>query len=364
MNSQLNLYSGSSSEVVTDGRQSLKSILLVARDSGCLTGKLKFDVPLAAYTSWRIGGNAECFYQPEDSTDLQAVLQHLPEHTPIYWIGLGSNLLVRDGGVKGLVINTNGVLNKLEIQCADSQLVKEKACENAGDTGTDPMCIMTAQAGVACAIFSRKAAHYGIKGAEFLSGIPGTMGGALAMNAGAFGGATWNQLLRVEIINQAGEIMTRTADQFHVQYRKVELKEAVAKENKGKKEWFLSGTFCFERDEQGLMQNKSRIRQLLKQRAETQPTKQANAGSVFKNPDNDYAARLIESCGLKGKSVNDAQISEKHANFIINKGHARAEDVESLIAEIKAKVLLKYQIKLETEVKIIGENALAENIKR
>ncbi len=325
----------------------LQKKLSEAENSGQLQGQLKLNESLARYTTWRIGGNAECLYQPKDKSDLQTVLQLLPENTSVNWIGLGSNLLVRDAGVKGLTIYTNGVLNKLDIECSDEdEQIEDQA-----------VCKMTAQAGVACAIFSRKAANSGLNGAEFLSGIPGTIGGALAMNAGAFGGETWRHVVNVTMINDQGILITRTPDEFNIQYRKIEAKKTLnGSENKiQRQEWFLSAVFKFKKDEQGLEKSKLEIKRLLTKRAETQPTKQANAGSVFKNPENDYAARLIESCGLKGKAINDAQISEKHANFIINKGAAKAKDVEALIEEIKTAVLMKYQIELETEVRIIGE---------
>jgi len=335
-------------------KSALQEILQTAKDTGRLQGQLKVDEALSRYTTWRIGGRAECVYQPENETDLQTVFKILPEGTVIHWIGLGSNLLIRDGGVKGLIIYTNGVLNDFYINCSEK--------------GQQTQCIITAQAGVACAIFSRKAANNSINGAEFLSGIPGTIGGALAMNAGAFGGETWRHVVDVKMINQNGDFIVRTPDEFNVRYRYVELKTTDSKAPNCKKrdnsqEWFLSGTFCFEKDAQGLKQSKQEIKRLLARRAETQPTKQANAGSVFKNPKNDYAARLIELCGLKGLTINDAQVSPKHANFIINNGNARAEDVEALINKIKKNVFEQCRIVLETEVKIIGEQSVNQECK-
>ena len=311
----------------------LQDLLSQAKQSEQLRGSLKLNESLARYTTWRIGGKAECCYQPKDEADLQAVLQLLPENIAINWIGLGSNLLVRDGGVKGLIIVANGVLNKLLFDCEADH------------------CLLSAQSGVTCAVFSRKAANNGLNGAEFLSGIPGTIGGALAMNAGAFGGETWRHVVTVKMINQDGEFINRSPEEFDIQYRSVKFKAL-----NNKQEWFVSGTFCFSKDEQGLQQSKQEIKRLLTKRAETQPTKQANAGSVFKNPDNDYAARLIEECGLKGISINDAQISPKHANFIVNKGNAQAKDVEALIDKIKKSVFEQCRISLETEVKILGES--------
>ncbi len=323
--------------VMTDRPASaLQQRLKNALDTAQLQGQLKLNEPLSRYTTWRIGGVAECFYQPQTEDDLQRLLQLLPDDTAVNWIGLGSNLLIRDGGVKGVVIYTNGVLNELDISCSDE----------AGSSA----CLITAQAGVPCAIFARKAASESINGAEFLSGIPGTIGGALAMNAGAFGGETWRYVKSVRMIDRQGTVTRHTPDDFTIQYRQVRMQDGSVISK-----WFLSAVFSFTRDAQGLMQSKQEIKRLLKHRADTQPTKQANAGSVFKNPDNDYAARLIEGCGLKGSAINDAQVSVKHANFIINKGAASAKDVEALINKIQTAVYEQYQISLETEVRIIGD---------
>jgi len=312
----------------------LQNKLLIAQKSGQLQGHLTLNESLAQYTTWRIGGLAECCYRPKNDKDIQAVLESLPENTAVNWVGLGSNLLVRDGGVQGLVIITNGTLNQLNFEHYDP-LTK--------------LFTITAEAGVACAIFSRKSARHGISGAEFLSGIPGTMGGALAMNAGAFGSEIWNYVTRVTMINIQGCLIYRNADEFNIKYRQVSLKKA------SDQEWFLRAEFEFTRDAQSLQQSQLEIKNLLAKRAATQPTKQANAGSVFKNPDNDYAARLIEASGLKGKIMNGAQISAKHANFIVNNGTAKAKDIEALMSEIKEQVLLKHQVTLESEIRIIGE---------
>ena len=315
-----------------DARSSLKNVLLDAQKKGDVSGKLIWDAPMSRYTTWRIGGTAECLYQPVSIEDLQGFFKLLEKETEVYWLGLGSNILIRDGGLKGVVICTNGVLNHFSIEC-DAQ-TKE--------------CLISAQVGLASALFSRKAANESVYGAEFLSGIPGTIGGALAMNAGAFGSETWSFVKNVTMINRQGEKIIRTADDFNIAYRKVELKST-------QQEWFVEAEFLFHKDADGLKKSKQEIKQLLAKRAATQPTKQANAGSVFKNPKNDFAARLIESCGLKGLSINDAQISEKHANFIINKNKAKACDVEALIKKIQETVYQQHQVKLETEVCIIGQ---------
>ncbi len=313
----------------------LQQQLLTAIDTGQLSGQLKINEPMSRYTTWRIGGMAECFYQPGSIGDLQSLLKLVAPAVPVYWIGLGSNLLIRDNGLKGLVINTNGVLNQLNIRC-ETQSHKT-------------LCYLQAEAGLSCAVFSRKAARQGLNGAEFLSGIPGTIGGALAMNAGAFGGETWRQVISVDMIDRHGNISHRSPEEFNINYRHVEYK------NNTQQQWFIRATFCYEQNEVELQQSKQEIKNLLKKRARTQPTTQANAGSVFKNPPGDHAARLIEDCGLKGKSINGAQVSEKHANFIINTGRATAGDVEALIELIQERVLYKHGIKLQTEVHFMGD---------
>ncbi len=328
----------------------LQQQLLSAVDNGLLQGQLIINEPMFRYTTWRVGGEAECCYQPKSVEDLQNLMQFVPQEVAVYWIGLGSNLLIRDGGLKGLVINTNGVLNQMDIQCYSG--------DKGYSEGKNKYCIINVEAGLACAIFSRKVAHKGLNGAEFLSGIPGTIGGALAMNAGAFGGETWRQVISVDTIDRNGIIHHRTPEQFDIAYRKVALK------NSGQKEWFVRGQFRYEQNPQALEQSKQQIKSLLQKRAETQPTRQANAGSVFKNPEGDFAARLIEDCGLKGRCIGGAQVSEKHANFIINTGKATAQDIENLIRLVQEQVYNKHKIALETEVHIMGELICEERVKQ
>ncbi len=322
----------------------LQQQLLEAVNSGRLTGRLLINEPMSRYTTWRIGGEAECCYQPESIEDLQNIFKMLASSVAVYWIGLGSNLLIRDGGLNGLVINSNGVLNQMDMNCYSQD--------------NKNYCIVQAEAGLPCAIFSRKAAHKGLNGAEFLSGIPGTIGGALAMNAGAFGGETWRQVIGVDTINRKGEISHRTPDQFEIAYRHVALKNSL--KNKAAEQWFIRGRFCYEQAPEALEKSKQEIKSLLQKRAETQPTRQANAGSVFKNPQGDFAARLIEDCGLKGKAIGAARISEKHANFIINTGNATATDIENLIHLVQEQVNSKHNIQLETEVHIIGKQKVKQ----
>ncbi|TCK17318.1 UDP-N-acetylmuramate dehydrogenase [Thiogranum longum] len=296
--------------------------MMTAESMPVLRGELKFNEPLSAYTSWRVGGPADRCYRPADLEDLQTFLASLPEDEPLEWIGLGSNILVRDGGLRGTVILPFGGLDSLEQ--LDDNIVR---------TG----------AGVACNKVARFAARAGLTGAEFLAGIPGTMGGALAMNAGAFGGETWPLVARVEMLDHHGELHLRDRSDFDVSYRTVTgLRD----------EWFVSAELQLEPgDAQAALEN---IKALLEQRSATQPTGLPSCGSVFRNPPNDFAARLIDTCGLKGERIGNAQVSEKHANFIINLGEAKAEDIEALIRYVQERVAQVHGVRLEPEVRIIG----------
>jgi len=200
------------------------------------------------------------------------------------------------------------------------------------------------EAGVSCARFARYAARQRNLGLEFLTGVPGTIGGALAMNAGAHGGETWQFITAVETIDNEGVIRTRLPKDFKISYRHVE---------RPKKEWFVAGHFkCHKGDPE---EGKERIRKLLEHRSRTQPTGDYSCGSVFRNPSNDYAARLIEASGLKGYHHGGAQVSEKHANFIINSKNATAQDIEELINHVRQQVLIKHNVNLIPEVHIIGD---------
>ncbi len=288
-----------------------------------MKGTLLNNEKLAKYTSWRVGGPAEQMYMPAGKEDLIAFLKSLPDDEDVYWLGLGSNLLVRDGGIKGIVINTRGRLK--EMQLVDSNKVY-------------------VEAGVPCAHVARFCVGLGLTGAEFLAGIPGTMGGALKMNAGAFGGETWNIVDSVEMVDAKGQVRKRGADEFEVAYRSV----------KGlQDQWFLSVELKLTAGESELSQQK--IKNLLEQRNLTQPTNKPTCGSVFMNPAGDYAARLIEACGLKGHTIGGACVSEKHANFIENRGDATAADIEALIAYIQQQVLQQQNVSLKTEVCKVGE---------
>ena len=288
-----------------------------------LRGTLLHNEPLAKYTSWRVGGPAQRLYIPEDKDDLIDFIASLPEGEPILWIGLGSNLLVRDGGIRGTVINTKSRLK-------DMRLIDSKR--------------IYVEAGVPCAHVARFCSDLGLTGAEFLAGIPGTMGGALKMNAGAFGGETWSVVDQVEMINSQGDVIKRGKHEFEVAYRSV---KGIANE------WFLSAQLILQKGNSEASQQ--HIKALLENRNTSQPTNKPTCGSVFKNPPGDFAARLIEASGLKGFTVGGAMVSEKHANFIENRGNATAIDIETLIEHIQNQVQSQFGIALQTEVCKVGE---------
>ncbi len=285
-------------------------------------GRMLHNEPMSRHCSWRAGGHADIYFEPADKQDLMGFLAQLDEHTAITWIGLGSNLLVRDGGIRGVVIGALNRLNQLYLQ----------------DDGT-----VYAESGVSCAKLARFCQQHQLSGADFLAGIPGTVGGALAMNAGAFGFETWQFVKSVEMINRHGQLALRDAADFEVSYRSVSLADD---------EWFSAGIFAFDKNHQLAESN---IKSLLAKRNASQPIGQPSCGSVFKNPPGDHAARLIEQAGLKGLCIGGACVSEKHANFIINQKQASAQDIESLIETIQKKVKQQFSIELNTEVRIIGE---------
>jgi len=279
--------------------------------------------PLSRHTSWHVGGPAELFFMPRDREDLVAFLKALPDDVPLLWLGLGSNLLVRDGGVRGVVISTREAL---------TGLARRGARE------------VYAEAGLPCAKLARACAGWDLGPAEFFSGIPGTVGGALAMNAGAFHGETWRQVRAVETVDRHGEVRARGAGEYHVGYRQVEAPVAG--------EWFLAATFHFEAGS-----SEAATRALLERRRQTQPIGEWNCGSVFTNPPGDHAARLIESAGLKGLRSGGAVVSTKHANFIINEGTASARDIEALIQTVQREVERHHGRSLVPECRIVGEAA-------
>ncbi len=301
-----------------------------------LRGELRMAEPMASHTSWRAGGCADRAYIPADLEDLRAFLASLPPHEPVYLVGLGSNLLVRDGGVRGTVIFTHQALNRIGVE----------------DPLTPDASRLTifAEAGVPTPKLARFAATHDLRSAEFMAGVPGTVGGALAMNAGCYGGETWNIVGSVTTIDRAGQLRRRTRADYDIGYRTVVLK---AEGGRISEEWFVAARFELPRGDGATA--RATIKLLLERRIATQPLNQPNAGSVFRNPRGDYAARLIEACGLKGCALGGAMISGQHANFIVNTGGARAADIEVLIETARGAVRQKFGIDLEREVRIIGE---------
>lgn len=284
--------------------------------------RIKRNELMSRHTSWHVGGPAEIFFNPRDRTDLAAFLRSLAEGVPVHWIGLGSNLLVRDGGLRGVVISTLGTLDRLDRL-----------------NQTTVYC----EAGVACARLAKHCVKWGLGPAEFFAGIPGTLGGALAMNAGAFGGETWHHVVEVQTMDRRGREHVRVAAEYEVGYRHV---AAPAPD-----EWFIGAKLKFEH-KPGI--NEARVRELLERRKASQPIGEWSCGSVFTNPPGDHAARLVEASGLKGYRIGDASVSEKHANFIINHGQATSADLERLIGHVQETVERQYGVRLNPEVRIMG----------
>lgn len=303
-------------------------------------GSLELQADMRRYTSWRVGGPADRVYTPAGLEDLAAFLAGLAADEPVWFIGLGSNLLVRDGGLRGTVIHLHGALRQLAME---QRRQDAWAGQDSGRFG-----VIYAEAGVPSPKLARFAANHDLVGAEFFAGIPGTLGGALAMNAGCYGHDTWEFVIQVLTIDRRGRIRRRGPKEFQVAYRHVALREA-------QEEWFVAAWLMFPHGD-GL-RARAEIKRLLEKRIASQPLDLPNAGSVFRNPPGDFAARLIESCGLKGHRIGGAQISEKHANFIVNTGGATAADIEALIELAKTRVAEKCGVELVTEVRIIGEPA-------
>ena len=312
-----------------------------------LRGKMRRNVPMCKHTSWRAGGTVQCMYQPAGLDDLLAFLRGLPADEPLVAVGLGSNLLVRDGGLRGTVLLLHGALSGLRLE----------------EDGS-----VYAEAGVPGAKLARFAALHNLHGAEFFAGIPGTVGGMLAMNAGCYGSEIWQKVLRVLVATRSGELLERTPDEYEIGYRHVvrtkgrglrteenplALQSSVLSTQSP--EFFVAAWLKFEQGDGGSARQE--IKELLSKSIASQPLNLPNAGSVFRNPPGDHAARLIQQCGLKGRRIGGAQVSEKHANFIVNTGGATAADIENLVNEVRETVLRQTGVELHPEVRIIGEHA-------
>jgi UDP-N-acetylmuramate dehydrogenase len=298
-----------------------------------LRGELSLDVDMSRHVSWRAGGRVERLYQAADLADLAMFLQTLPQSEPLLTVGLGSNLLVRDGGLRGTLLLTHGALTELRL-------------ENDGS--------LYVQGGVAGAKLARFAATHDLVGAEFCAGIPGTVGGMLAMNAGCYGSEIWDKVERVQVLTRAGELIERTPQDYVIGYRSVQRRGDDGEPFPLPTDELFVGTWLkFEAGDGAA--SRQAIKALLEKRVASQPIGTPNAGSVFRNPEGDHAARLIQSCGLKGRRLGGAQVSEKHANFIVNTGGATAADIEGLIELVQAEVAAQTGVHLHPEVRIIGE---------
>ncbi len=294
--------------------------------AAALRGQWRYAEPSAAHVSWRAGGPLARAYFPADGDDFAAFLASLRPDEPLLVIGKGSNLLVRDGGFEGTAVFTDAALKGLRLE-ADGTLY--------------------AEAGVSSPKVAAFAATSGLAGAEFLAGVPGTVGGALAMNAGCYGGETWNHVVRVLMVDRRGRQVVREPGEFSVGYRRVGLVAATD-------EVFAAAWLRFAPGDGGAA--RERIRELLERRLATQPLQLPNAGSVFRNPPDDHAARLIEAAGLKGLRIGGAEVSQKHANFIVNAaGRATAAEIEATIGRVRDAVQEKFGITLVREVRIVGE---------
>ncbi|MDP1635779.1 MAG: UDP-N-acetylmuramate dehydrogenase [Gallionellaceae bacterium] len=291
-----------------------------------MRGEMLHDEPMSRHVSWRAGGVAQSLYRPADLADLQEFLRQTLPTEPLLAVGLGSNLLVRDGGFCGTVLQMVGALTELRMD---------------GD-------LIYVQAGVPGAKLARFAATNNLCGAEFFVGIPGTLGGMLAMNAGCYGSETWQKVVRVQVLTRSGELLERTPQEYGIGYRHVTLKKASDEFYVGA--WLKLETGDVEKARQD-------IKALMEKRSASQPLQLPNAGSVFRNPEGGHAAKIIEGCGLKGRRIGGAEVSQKHANFIVNVGGATAADIEDLIEKVRKTVLQQTGIELHPEVKIVGEKA-------
>ncbi len=297
--------------------------MMAVRDDMTVQGELRSNEPMSRHTSWRVGGPAELFFVPASIEDLQSFFHELDDDTPVFWFGIGSNLLVREGGLRGVVISATKILRDLEQ--VDHYVVRVGS-------------------GVPCTQLARQCIRWGLGPSEFFAGIPGTVGGALAMNAGAHGGETWERVESVRTIDRDGEIHERAPGEYTVGYRSV-----AGPPN----EWFLEATLRFDPQATASMET---LNTLLERRKNTQPLGLPSCGSVFRNPPDDHAARLIETANLKGFSIGGAEVSAKHANFIINRGDATATDIEELIEHVRHSVTETHGIELVHEVHIVGES--------
>jgi UDP-N-acetylmuramate dehydrogenase len=304
--------------------------MMVAENHPAVKGLLRTNEPMAKHTSWRVGGAAELYFKPADLDDLSQFLRELDADVPVFWFGLGSNLLVRDGGLRGAVIAGAGVFKELQKLGTD-------------DDGESAERRVRVGSSVPCTRLARQCIRWGYGPSEFFAGIPGTVGGALTMNAGAHGGETWERVRSVTTIDRRGDVHERSAADFKIGYRSVQGPPM---------EWFVSAVMEFD---PAVDPSMDVLNDMLARRKSTQPLGLPSCGSVFRNPPGDHAARLIEAAGLKGHRIGGAEVSVKHANFIINRGGATATEIEQLIGYVQRTVAEVHGVDLVHEVRIVGE---------
>jgi len=285
--------------------------------------KIKYDFELSKYTWFQTGGKALCYCLINNSIDLQYILKQIPKETPLFILGAGSNLLVRDGGFNGIVIKLGKDFRKISNE------------ENKIIVG----------ASVLDSVLSKFALNNSIKNLEFFSGIPGTVGGAIKMNAGCFGYETKDCIEKFSVINRLGIKKIYSKNDANFNYRTSSITDDLIIEN---------AVFVSKKGNKD--QINSKMIDIINQRERSQPLKTKTGGSTFKNPKNLFAAKLIEESNCKGLSYGDAIVSEKHSNFIINTGNASANDIESLGEKVRERVYRKFNILLDWEIKIIGTN--------
>jgi len=282
-------------------------------------GEFSQNEPMANHTTLAVGGDATWYFKPSDKKSLCEALPLIPDVIRILPLGRGSNLLISDRGFKGIVIDL-GMLHNITVK--DNTL--------------------TAQAGSRMSKVAQTAANAGLSGLEFMATVPGDLGGGIAMNAGAFGQQASDTCLQADIVCRDGRQETLSKQDMHMVYRHSQIPEQAI---------ITSASFELQAGKQEGIRDA--MRDMRQKRSQTQPLAMPNCGSVFKNPEGDYAARLIEAAGLKGKRIGGAQISEIHANFIVNHGDAHSDDVTALIRLAQQSVFEKFAINLEPEVRIL-----------
>ncbi len=286
-------------------------------------GRYRFDADLSKTNWFQVGGLAEVMFKPEDAEDLASFMRERSENLPVTIIGVGSNLIVRDGGIDGVVIRLGRGFAKMEQE---------------GD-------ILTVGAGCLDVNVAHYSADCGLAGMEFLSGIPGTIGGALAMNAGAYGSEIKDVLLEVQVVTAEGEVKWVSPELFNYSYRHADLPEG----------WVFTAAKL--RGAVGdSTEISAKIDEIQKAREETQPIRSKTGGSTFRNPEGHKAWQLVDEAGCRGLAIGDAQVSKKHCNFMINNANATAKDIEALGDEVRKRVKDASGIDLHWEIKRIGKS--------